>query len=175
MGNKMKQCSLCANYNNTESCDDCKIINGEFSNWREIPKMPEIKDSGERREFPGGGVRDMSAGKGDCASLPAAALLRLSLHYEAGAHKYSRWNYMKGIPISSCIDSALRHLLKYLDGWDDEPHLEAACFNCLTALQMEETHPEMQDLPMRKDCAVMHYPGTKHPDLAGEDNVDPNF
>lgn len=113
-----------------------------------------IKDSGDRRAFNTGAVRDMQTGKGDMASLPNAAILRLSKHYEAGASKYGRWNYTKGIPISSFLDSALRHLFKYMDGWDDEDHLAAAAFNVLGAMEMEEKHPELQDIPMRegKNC-----------------------
>lgn len=84
-----------------------------------------IKDSGNRREFTSGAVRDIQEGKGDMVSLPNAAILRLSKHYEAGAKKYGRWNYTKGIPVSSFMDSALRHIFKYLDGWDDEDHLAA--------------------------------------------------
>lgn len=34
--------------------------------------MAEIKDSGARREFPGGGVRDIQDGKGRCDLLPLA-------------------------------------------------------------------------------------------------------
>jgi len=41
-----------------------------------------IKDSGERTKFNTGAVRDMHEGKGDMLSLPMAALLRLSRHYE---------------------------------------------------------------------------------------------
>ena len=65
-----------------------------------------IKDSGERTTFETGAVRDLHAGKGDMLSLPAKALLRLSLLYEEGAKKYGRFNYLKGIPLSSFIDSA---------------------------------------------------------------------
>ena len=43
-----------------------------------------LKDSGTRREFETGAVRDMAEGKGRCDLLPACALLRLSKHYEAG-------------------------------------------------------------------------------------------
>lgn len=113
-----------------------------------------IKDSGNRREFTSGAVRDIQEGKGDMVSLPNAAILRLSKHYEAGAKKYGRWNYTKGIPVSSFMDSALRHIFKYLDGWDDEDHLAAAAFNVLGAMEMEARHREMLDLPNRegKDC-----------------------
>jgi hypothetical protein len=95
-----------------------------------------LKDSGTRREFSTGAVRDMAEGKGDMYSLPAAAMIRLSKHYEAGAKKYGRLNYQKGIPISVFMDSALRHIYKYLDGERDEDHLSAAAFNILGAIQM---------------------------------------
>lgn len=116
-----------------------------------------IKDSGERREFSTGAKRDMAEGKGDMVSLPNAAILRLSKHYEAGALKYGRWNYTKGIPVSSFLDSALRHIFKYLDGWDDEDHLSAAAFNILGAMEMEENHIELQDIPSRKDKNTFPY------------------
>lgn len=117
-----------------------------------------IKDSGERTEFSTGAVRDMHEGKGDMLSLPMAALLRLSLLYEEGAKKYGRFNYLKGIPLSSFLDSAERHLAKYIAGWDDEDHLAAAAFNILGALQMEEEYPEMCDLEWRKGKKEFHYP-----------------
>ena len=116
-----------------------------------------IKDSGERTDFSTGAVRDMHEGKGDMVSLPNAAILRLSKHYEAGAKKYGRWNYTKGIPCSSFLDSALRHLFKYLDGWDDEDHLAAAAFNVLGAMEMEAHHPGMNDLPNREGKCCFNY------------------
>lgn len=117
-----------------------------------------IKDSGERTSFNTGAVRDMHEGKGDMLSLPMMALLRLSRHYEEGAKKYGRFNYLKGIPLSSFLDSTLRHLAKYIAGWDDEDHLAAAAFNILGALQMEEECPEMCDLEWRKGKKEFHYP-----------------
>jgi hypothetical protein len=116
-----------------------------------------ILDSGARRSFDTGAVRDMAEGKGDMVSIPAEALLRLSRHYEAGAKKYNRFNFRKGIPVSSFIDSALRHIMKYECGCDDEDHLSAAAFNILGAMLMENTLPEMQDLPMREGKNTFGY------------------
>lgn len=110
----------------------------------------QIKDSGERTVFPSGAVRDMSENKGDMVSMPWEAILRLSRHYEAGAKKYNRWNYRKGINLSSYIDSACRHLAKYQCGCDDEDHLAAAAFNVLGAMLTEEIMPELIDLPTRQ-------------------------
>ena len=116
-----------------------------------------IKSSGEMTVFASGAVRDMHEGKGDMASLPWEAVLRLSKHYEAGTIKYKRWNYRLGIPVSSFIDSACRHLAKYQCGCDDEDHLAAAAFNILGAMLMENTMPEMVDLPMREGKKTYGY------------------
>ena len=111
-----------------------------------------IKDSGTRREFESGAVRDVQEGKGRLDLLPACAILRVARHFEAGAKKYDDRNWEKGIPVHSFIDSALRHLMKYLDGQDDEDHLCAAAWNCLClcAMWTEEKHPELQDIPARR-------------------------
>ena len=118
---------------------------------------PEIKDSGDRTVFPTGSVRDMHEGKGDMASIPWEAILRLSKHYENGAKKYVRWNYRRGIPLSSYIDSACRHLAKYQCGCDEEDHLSAAAFNILGAMLVEEIQPELMDLPLREGKKRFQY------------------
>lgn len=97
-----------------------------------------IQDSGDRHEFMSGAVRDMPTGKGRCDLLPAAAVLRLSKHFEAGAIKYGERNWEKGIPINSFIDSAMRHILKYILGYTDEDHLCAAAWNLMCAMETEE-------------------------------------
>lgn len=150
-GNGAKK--YCRVYSEFHAPDDI-IVEWHKALFPEQYSAPTIKDSGERREFDTGAVRDMAAGKGDMVSLPNAAILRLSKHYEAGATKYGRWNYLKGLPVSSFMDSALRHLFKYLDGWDDEDHLAAAAFNVLGAMEMEAKHKELIDIPNRegKEC-----------------------
>lgn len=106
-----------------------------------------IKDSGTRREFESGAVRDMAEGKGRMDLLPWAAIMEVAKHCENGAKKYGEHNVDKGLPTHSFCDSAARHLAKYLDGWTDEPHLLAAAWNLLWAIQMEIKHPEMVDTP----------------------------
>ena len=98
----------------------------------------------------------MHDGKGDMASIPWEAVLRLSKHYEAGAKKYKRWNF-RGLPVSSFIDSACRHLAKYQCGCDDEDHLAAAAFNVLGAMLVENLDPKLQDLPLRQGKNTFDY------------------
>ena len=124
-----------------------------------------LADSGDRSDVAGtGALRDMAEGKGRCDLLPACALLRLAKHYEAGAKKYSDRNWEKGLPISNFMDSGLRHLLKYLDGMDDEDHLAAAAWNILGAMWTEEKKPELMDIPARNIADVLlpgvHYKRT---------------
>lgn len=139
----------------------CKTPEKALSVWDKDAFIPTagVKDSGERREFDTGAVRDMAEGKGLMVVMPASALLRLSRHYEHGAKKYGRFNWQKGIPISSFMDSALRHIMKYLDGWDDEDHLSAAAFNILGAMEMEAHKPGMQDIPAREGKQTFNYKG----------------
>lgn len=105
-----------------------------------------IKDSGERTQFDSGAVRDMHGGKGRMDLVPWYAVIELSKHCEDGAKKYGERNVDKGIPQHSLIDSAFRHLAKYTQGETDEPHLRAAAWNIMWALQQTVTKPEMVDI-----------------------------
>lgn len=104
-----------------------------------------IKDSGDRTEFETGAKRDMHAGKERMDLLPWYGIMEVSKHCEEGALKYGEHNVDKGIPLHSLLDSASRHLAKYMVGMDDEDHLRAACWNLLWALNQRTTHPELDD------------------------------
>ena len=83
--------------------------------------------------------------KGRMDLLPWYGIMEVSKHCEEGALKYGEHNVDKGIPLHSLLDSASRHLAKYMVGMDDEDHLRAACWNLLWALNQRETHPELDD------------------------------
>lgn len=106
-----------------------------------------IKDSGNRRTFSTGSVRDMSEGKGRMDLLAWDAIIEISKHCENGAKKYGEHNVDKGIPTNSLCDSAARHLAKYLAGHTDEDHLLAAAWNLLWAIEMRVKHPELVNTP----------------------------
>ena len=107
----------------------------------------EIKDSGHRREFETGAVRDMAEGKGRFDLIPPLALRRLAKHYEKGAIKYGDRNWEKGIPNDSFIDSALRHINQYQAGEENEDHLSAAVFNLFGIVHFEEVKKKSEQLP----------------------------
>lgn len=108
--------------------------------------LPFIHDSGERQEFDTGAIRDPSKGKGRYDLISPYALRRLALHYEAGAGKYTDRNWEKGIPMSRCFSSAVRHLFQWVTGQKDEDHLAAAAWNIFAIMHFEEVKPEMLDI-----------------------------
>ena len=68
-------------------------------------------------------------------------ILDVSIHFEEGAKKYGEYNWQKGIPVQSYIDSAVRHYLKHLRGDDDENHLRAFVWNifcCIWTVKHKE-------------------------------------
>ena len=93
-----------------------------------------VKDSGERREFATGSVRDVRAGKGRFDLIPPYSLRRLAKHYENGAVKYGDRNWEKGQPACSYVDSMLRHGQDFLSGDRSEDHLAAVFWNAFAAM-----------------------------------------
>lgn len=108
-------------------------------------------------QYQTGAVRD-TGGKGRMDLLPMCALIRVSKHMEdaikpdpeTGKPHYPERNWEHGLPLHSMIDSALRHLAKYVDGQTDEDHLCAAATNLLMAMWTEEKLPDMVDIPAVK-------------------------
>jgi hypothetical protein len=115
--------------------------------------------------FGTGAIREDKTGKGRCDLLPMCALIRLSKRFEDGNKDHPERNWEKGIPMHSFMDSALRHLFKYLDGQTDEDHLCAAAWNIMCAMWTEEKHPEMQDIPTRPGCSATYTPAKEQPKL----------
>lgn len=117
-------------------------------------ELPITKDSGSRREFDTGSVRDAAAGKGRYDLISPLAMLRLAQLYERGADKYKARNWEKGQPQSVYIDCAMRHLQKHLAGHRDEDHLAAAAWNVFAMMHQEHQFERgllpksLDDLPM---------------------------
>lgn len=114
-----------------------------------LKEIGGIVDDGQIRDtFEGGGTRERAEGKGRYDLLPIFALKRLARWYELGAQKYGDRNWEKGLPYSRCIDSAKRHLDKFLMGMHDEDHLTAAIWNLMAILDFQERGMnQFDDLP----------------------------
>ena len=101
-------------------------------------EFTEVKDSGKRQEFETGSRRDTRDGKGRFDLLPPYAMTRLAIHFENGAKKYGGGNYLLGQPTRRYMESALRHLFKYIAGYRDEDHLSASAWNILAIISTEK-------------------------------------
>lgn len=106
-----------------------------------------IKNSGEKRVYANGFQRDAQKGKGRFDLLPWGAIWELAKCCEEGADVYGERNIDKGAPQSSLIDSAFRHLAKYVMGHTDEDHLRAAFWNIGWALQQNVYRKDMLNIP----------------------------
>jgi hypothetical protein len=92
-------------------------------------------------------LKDVSAensGKTLLYSNLETMLLEVSVHYGDGAKKYDEFNWEKGLPCESFLDSAVRHLLKLIRGDIDEPHDRAFVWNVIGLLWTTVKKPELR-------------------------------
>lgn len=113
-----------------------------------------IDDGGTRITYDTGATREPSVGKGRYDLITPHGLDRLAKWYELGAIKYTDRNWEKGIPASRCIDSAFRHMAKWLMGYKDEDHLAAATWNLMAIMHFEILKPELIDIEARGEKNV---------------------
>jgi hypothetical protein len=122
-----------------------------------------LKDSGERREFPSGAVRDRGTLKGRPDLMCYFADMREAVWFEKGALKYVVRNWEKGMPLSEFYNSAWRHMEKWKAGFVDEDHLAAARWNISCAIETEE-RIKRGILPAELDDLPHTYAGFDDPD-----------
>ena len=103
-----------------------------------MEQFTSVKDSGDRRVYPTGAQRDMAKGKGRFDLIPFEAMMRLAVHFENGAVKYGDNNWQKGFPLRQFLDSAARHLYRYLGGCRAEDHLSAVAWNVMCFIWTEQ-------------------------------------
>ena len=97
-----------------------------------------MKDSGERRQFKSGAVRDRGGHKPRPDLISPHANLREGEWLRKGAEKYDVDNWTKGMPIRECVASLARHLESYKLGLTDEDHMAAIRTNAGFILHYEE-------------------------------------
>jgi hypothetical protein len=112
-----------------------------------------LTDSGKRQEFITGSRRDTRDGKGRYDLVSPFSLNRLARVLELGASKYGDRNWEKGQPLSRYIDSAIRHIMRRMEGRTDEDHAGCAMWNLHAFIHTEEMiergllPKELNDLP----------------------------
>lgn len=112
-----------------------------------------LADSGCRETYKGGAQRERKPGKGRYDLISPIMMHRLAVLMEQGAIKYAARNWETGIPLSACIDSALRHAEKAKMRLTNEDHAIQAIFNLMIFVHQEEMirlgklAPEFDDVP----------------------------
>lgn len=106
-----------------------RVVDGEPKG-----KTGTLPDSGDRREFSTGSVRDVRTGKGRFDLISPFAILSLANRLEDGMDKYGERNWEKGQNLMSYIDSAKRHINDFIIGTmvgqkSAEDHMSAALWN----------------------------------------------
>ena len=102
--------------------------------------LKEVKEEGGRIEFlRQDGYRDDSC-KLPIHLIPVEALKMVAEVFQYGAFKYAPRNWEKGMDYSRMYSSAMRHLLAFWGGEDEDlesglPHMAHAAWNCLCLLQ----------------------------------------
>lgn len=101
--------------------------------------MAQLPDSGERRSFSTGSVRDKADGKGSFHLMSPFALEAYARRMEDGMSKYGERNWEKGQPVMTYLDSAERHINDFkrdciLGNEPAEDHLGAALWNVGAAI-----------------------------------------
>lgn len=99
----------------------------------------KIQDSGARINYDHGAMREPSTGKGAYELISPFAWERIAIWYELGARKYADRNWEKGIPFGRLIQSAIRHMIRWMKGDRSEDHLAAVCWNVMAMIHFEET------------------------------------
>lgn len=123
-----------------------------------MAEIKELHDSGERRKFASGAVRDRGGRKPRPDLISPHAQMREGMINTLGAEKYGLRNYEKGMPISECMASLQRHIEQYKRGDTDEDHLAQARWNLGAIIHYEEEikagrmDPAIDDMPKYAQC-----------------------
>lgn len=109
----------------------------------------KIDDKGERISYGENmAVREPTSGKGRYDLITPFGIRRLAVWYELGSKKYADRNWEKGMPFSRYVDSAKRHIDKFIMGMEDEDHLSAAVWNLLSIVHHQELGEiHLDDMP----------------------------
>ncbi len=89
-------------------------------------------------------------GKPKISLIPSVAIKETAKAFTFGADKYGQHNYRKGIAYTRLIDAAMRHILAFADGENNDPesgnsHLGHASANLAMLMDMFERRKDLDD------------------------------
>lgn len=114
-----------------------------------VTDPPDMADMGEKTAFPSGATRSGHLVERYDLMSPEANRRR-ALVYGRGAKEHGDRNWEQGMPISECVNRAIRHLNLYMAGDRSEDHLGHAAVNCDFVMHYEQHNPECLNIPSRR-------------------------
>ena len=153
------------------SCANCGREGHTASECTHVKRVEGLSDSAEREEFVTGMIREPNLMRGrydlispismhhlalSCGgydSICLGAIDKLAIHYERGSMKYAPRNWELGGYIGRYLNSAIRHIQRYITGCRTEDHLSAVMWNCfciihtIVMVRSGKLRDDLLDLP----------------------------
>lgn len=171
IGVDMWQCPKCAKYRhkfqNTCTCgylvtpasefiaEPQEILMRQALTRKNEPELTheEIWNPEDAQKSSTGSLR-FNKGKPQIHQVPSSAITGMAEVLGYGETKYGKYNWAKGNDFSVPFDSAMRHMLKFWDGEDNDDesgfhHLKHALTNLAILLEYYENNPDMDDRPSK--------------------------
>lgn len=124
--------------------DDCTITTRKVF---PLDTTEDLKNHNPKME-----ARGMKAdnGKPSVGLIPREFIEGVAMAFDYGAKKYGRHNYRQGLQVSRTLDAAMRHLIAFNDGENDDPesglnHLYHAAASIAMCLYSLDHHPGLDD------------------------------
>ena len=102
-------------------------------------------DVGESKVIYSSGASRNDIGKIRLDLIPPEALLELGEVFGEGAIRHGDENWKKGMPNSVVINHMMRHLLLYMKGDRNEPHMGKVMFGCCVLIWNEANNVNLED------------------------------
>ena len=102
-------------------------------------------DIGESKITYSSGASRNDIGKIRLDLIPPEALLELGEVFGEGAVRHGDENWKKGMPNSVVINHMMRHLLLYMKGDRDEPHMGKVMFGCCVLIWNEWNNIDVEE------------------------------
>lgn len=111
--------------------------------------MSDLPDSGARRDFGTGAVREDDPAKPAIEGVSPFAMERLGLLFAAGGSKYGDYrNWEKGIPYMRFCAAILRHTYAWMRRDDNEDHMAAVMWNAQALMHFDSlSRSDLDDRP----------------------------
>ena len=131
-------------------CSPCEEFVKLITNKSGVPCLGREElwdggDVGENKIIYKSGASRNDIGKIRLDLIPPEALLELGEVFGEGAVRHGDENWKKGMPNSVVINHMLRHLLLYIKGDRDEPHMGKVMFGCCVLIWNEENNIDIEE------------------------------